>query len=647
MILLPDEILFGIAETQKLDPNLVSGDTSTVKPKKKIRAIFLQNLIKRDKKLLGRYTKRYFVQLFDGYLKNFSKEWKRINLLLTDVKEEKKGIVLNLANFFSNVWSQSKEKIKEKIKETKDQIYGWILNALKILWDAIKMILKWGSKKLIQLGIKIWNYIRKRGSKKGGLIRRAKALFTKLRNKFIKIYNKRIKPAIKKFFKWLSKRLKNVIKISKRGFKFFKKVFGKLFNFLSKILRKIVIKAVKKIVQFIVKQAIKWGLRALASALTATGIGAIIGAAIWALTIAMEAYDYYEMATDVMSVDSDVEGEGEEDEEEIEDPFTQSTPKKIKTQKFALRNAEEFVRVVDKDGSLVMGKAGSYRYSDDITKSLYNSQEQSFQIFGSLYEFYQHVFKWLEGQETFGVDGINAIVNGINEYNVALNDFLYSHLAYKEKMWREYAKTKYGVDFMNYRNRSDKDWVLKKSKGGPSRPKRLYANTDSKIKKVANWTTERWRNGKGETTLSLTTSIKFGRNHYTTMRFLTGETLNKVFVGTSRKSSESSNTIKNITKQNKFLEDSSANDSMLPQKPLSSSVEASRVKNNDENNEYFITSKDISSIGSIKEIDIEKTLTRYISARDNKIEALIDKNDLLYELHNRWAWYEKSIPIKV
>lgn len=619
MLVLPDDILFQIAETQRPNPNVVSDESISAKPQSKLKAILRKNKIKKEPEL-GHYTKDYYKSTFDFLLKTQAKFWDVLNrYTLGDTFFAGQAQAQEDYSYIAKIDRSEDEEEEESCpvcpSPLNNSFIGRIWKAVKAIWNGFQKLLE--IRKWLKRARQIYDLIKNWGSKKKSgiskLWNKVKRFFRKAKSRLAKFWKKRVRPILKRLWKWLKRKFRKIKNILKKAFKKFKKLFNRFKKWILKKLKKILIKAFKKIAKTLAKQLIKWVLRIVAGMLTATGIGAIIGAAIIAATWAWDAYDMVRPEEE----EPDDDNELDEDELEDDDPDSkeaikeqqQALEKSTKPKKSSKANTPAFktkpaqARTVEyhEDGRLKMG-LGEGRHKDAVVDALYANANDKFVIFGSLYEFYQYCYKWLQGQEQFAINGIKELDKGFNALFEILNDYAYNIMKYDEKVWFDYFLEKYKFDPFNNRNRTKpkpKDWQV-----------------EHRIEKVDKFVTDSWNKG--------------GRPTYFYIRYKLGSWY---AADTSFKSGEVDNgsNYKGGNAPGKWMK------KLMPE-----------LK---ESNKYFLKEypqyteynpADISPIDKVKLTNVEQLIKQNNKPQEEKMNAMSKKNMLLYDMWNRAAWIENG-----
>lgn len=132
MIILPDDILFGISESQKSDTNILSDNLSTIqedKPNFLIRKNKVNNF-----RLLGRYTQLYFRNLYRFLFNTFFLEFDRINqFLIPYVPKELQEPFMEIID--TRGYEEVHNKLKEAAESPLWKLVKKVYSAIKLLFD--------------------------------------------------------------------------------------------------------------------------------------------------------------------------------------------------------------------------------------------------------------------------------------------------------------------------------------------------------------------------------------------------------------------------------------------------------------------------------------------------------------------------------
>lgn len=622
MLVLPDDILFNIAETQKSDPNVVSDNESSKKEDNKVNPISRKNKVQKVS-VLGPYTKDYYRSLFDFLHKSQAKFWNNLNrFILGDEYFDNQVVAEEDYSFLGRLFRRKEKKpeIPKCPEPLTDSFISRIFKVVKKIYDAFDLFLK--IKKWYNKAKKIYNTIKNWAGKNKARIKKfvqtIRKILSKTKKRLINLWKKHIKPILKRswnLIKRLFRRIRVVFKKAwRRSKKIFKKVLKTFFKWLKRRVKKVFKKVLKILIKKLGKQALRLLLKLLGNALIATGVGAIIGGAIVAATWAWEAYDIYDMVRpeppDPFEDDEEVE---EEEIEELNTPnikgeLDRSKPsKKIANLPQASKSIQSTNSVViqkNEDGTIKMGE-GNKRYKDDIINSLYSNADNHYIIFGSLYELYQHCYRWLQGQEEFAIKSFEKFSTEFDKIFNKINDFLYNNLNYNEKDWLDHCITKYGFDPFHNRNRS----ILKPKEWNPN----------ERMKVADDYVTRRWKDGKGIQIDSFYLRFQLGKEYASKINFIddSGFSLSKLFKSDPQE--------KLINKLTSLLKDS--NKDIVKQYPKYKDY-----------NPADISSFDKKKLANVQ--DMMKNLTKLDEA---KLDEMNTKNKLLHEYWNRMAWLDSGL----
>lgn len=505
MLTLPDDILFVISESQKSDPNILS-EEKPQKKESKLKSVLRLNLVNK-KTPFDKYKKTYYTDIYKNVFDVYEKQFEKINQLLLPpppVLEYEVDEKIDLPE---------KIEVAACDKPGDSSFFGQVWEVIKKVWDFfhnIFSITKWANRirKLISRIKKIKNIFsikkKKRGksflkkvfkkAKKFG--KAVKQFLKRQKTRLKKFWRKRAKPLLKRLKKWLIKNIKRWAKKLKTvAKKVIKKILRKVKRFILKRVKKILLKIVKKLAKQLIKQAVQWLMRIVGTAISATGIGAVVGVALIAASIAWTAYDIKSEIDDIRNFDADEEDDDDEEDDEDEKEGEEkennagaenkdvNKPKKIK--KGRPENSHIPPRPVENPNKIEKGSE-----TDKVLKAFKSHSNQRYQIIGELFEIYEHTQNWLYNMDEFQVRTSNAMTRFVNNTLSKLEVFVKNHLDLiydKDLLWNG-AKIRLGRESIE---REIKNIKKDKSKIKP-RPKPV---ADWKIDAINKFVLSELKNG--------------------------------------------------------------------------------------------------------------------------------------------------------
>lgn len=358
--------------------------------------IFKINIIKKFAHTkLSRYANSFYQQVYKEFFSHFKVDLDYINsvvleeeptpvepptYIIDDTEEEEQSPQeeededeesFSFLKFVKGVWKLTK-------------IYRWI-KKVRNAWKKFQR-----ARKFIQGKFKrIVRAIRKMRIKFGKVIRRVKRFYKQV----LKPWWGRLK---RRFWRWCRK----MKRILRRQFKKFRKVLRILTKRLKKTLGKIIKKFLKKFAKKALKKLIQLALKWIAGLFTATGVGAVIGAAIFAATIAWEVYDF--------THDADTD---DPEFTEVQKPHTQPVETKVKE-----ANTLYFKDITIHQINQTHIEKYYETVKDKIVLELVNAKTLPQQIIGRFYNFYLICDEWLQHQQDFVVNILKTFTEQTNQY---------------------------------------------------------------------------------------------------------------------------------------------------------------------------------------------------------------------------------------
>lgn len=615
MLILPDDILFNIAESQKNDPNVLSDELVSSK-KDKPKASVKANVIKKSlafKKYNLIYYKRFYRFILNKYFDQFDK----INQLLLPALPQQLQ-----ENYIEIIHAE--EYDEELFDINKEDVENTFFGIIKKIWNFIKLffnIKKWYKRiKWVFRVFKKW--YSKRKVVKTALISGGTSItkgiidgkelpedanlpfFERLKlriNMFIEKYGKNLWIGIKDFLStWFDLPINDaedlVITYNKAGGEGVKKWVENKVNSYKEI----------------VEPYIGYNLPSIS-------------------------FPTNNKKTSISNFIKKEEPGSLLLKSRSNSIFNNNTIIKQQNVLAIKPDKTKSVSTFDKIKNTVLHPIETYKQSDlkNAVDEFIEKGKNGLKIFLNFYEIYKLTRNWLKDIDTFRINVINSYKKVLTITD-SITDFYNRHLTLDEESLLKIANIKIGKDL----DRSLKDSKKDKTKIKP----RPDFNATGKINKINDYVLDRLSKSKSTGNILLFTA--FGRHHSTDIKDINGEKTEKKGNIPQLKTG-----VTFWKKEDKFENISdlleSSNEELIDKhyKEQNGFTLFTRQKTKKKSIDY--NPADISVYDGYKLFEFDNAIkeSKYDKLTQEKIKQMHIKNKLLYEFLNRAVWIKDSIPV--